>query len=79
MPGNNRKVNTMKKFIRRSSSLAAVSFEQAIQSETQVPLEGAEGFGCNLITSNPYQCSNHCKSVGYRGGYCKLRTVCTCY
>ena len=36
----------MKKFIRRSSSLAAVSFEHALRSETQAPLEGAEGFGC---------------------------------
>ena len=29
----------MKKFIRRSSSLAAVNFEQALQSETHAPLD----------------------------------------
>ncbi|WP_366181115.1 actinodefensin [Actinomyces timonensis] len=68
----------MKKFIRRSSSLAAVSFERALRSESQAPLEGAEGFGC----PNEYKCNNHCKSVGYRGGYCDfwtLRLRCTCY
>ncbi len=69
----------MKKFIRRSSSLVAVSFDQALRSETQAPLEGAEGYGCHLVFNNPYQCHEHCKSVGYQGGYCKNKAVCTCY
>ena len=67
------------KFIRRRSSLTDVSFTQALHSETQAPLEGAEGYGCYFFFSNPYECHNHCRSVGYRGGYCNWRTICTCY
>lgn len=68
----------MKKFIRRSSSLADVSFGQALRSETQVPLEGVEGFGCPF---NAGTCDDHCSNKGYRGGYCKgaLRQTCVCY
>ena len=58
------------KFIRRRSSLTDVSFTQALHSETQAPLEGAENYGCFFIYSNPYECHNHCRSVGYRGGSC---------
>ena len=32
------------KFIRRSNNLTDVSFTQALHSETQAPLEGAEGY-----------------------------------
>lgn len=73
------KVDTINTFIRRRSSLADVSFDRALRSETRAPLEGVEGFGCHLIFNNPYQCHEHCKSVGYRGGYCKNKIVCTCY
>ena len=67
------------KFIRRRSSLTDVSFTQALHSETQAPLEGAEGYGCHVLFNNPYECSEHCRYVGYRGGYCNGRTICTCY
>ncbi len=68
----------MKKFIRRSSSLAAVSFEHALRSETQAPLEGAENMGC----PDEYSCNSRCRALGKRGGYCNLwtlRQVCVCY
>ena len=68
------------KFIRRRSSLTDVSFTQALHSETQSPLEGAEGYGCHALFNNPYECNEHCRYVGYRGGYCgNWGTVCTCY
>ena len=69
------------KFIRRSNNLTDVSFTQALHSETQAPLEGAEGYGCYFFFSNPYECSEHCRYVGYRGGYCGgiLKTSCRCY
>ncbi|CED90094.1 MAG: actinodefensin [Actinomyces succiniciruminis] len=68
----------MKNFIRRSSSLDAVSFEQALRSETHAPLEGAEGFGCPFSERS---CDTHCMTKGYRGGYCKgaVRQTCVCY
>ncbi len=67
----------MKKFIRRSSSLAAVSFEHALRSETQAPLEGAEGFGC----PNRNSCDGHCRANGFRLGVCDslLNWRCHCY
>ena len=66
------------KFIRRSSSLTDVSFTQALHSETQSPLEGAEGYDCHPFSSD-YGCTEHCRYVGYRGGYCAWGIVCTCY
>ncbi|CED90093.1 MAG: actinodefensin [Actinomyces succiniciruminis] len=68
----------MKKFIRRSSSLDAVSFEQALKSETHVPLEGAEGFGCPF---RPGDCYKYCRSKGFRVGVCDslANMRCHCY
>ena len=68
----------MDKFTRRTASLSDSDFKQAISSETQAPIEGAEGFGC----PNEYRCNAHCQSVGYQGGYCDFWTGwrrCTCY
>lgn len=65
------------KFIRRRSSLTDVNFTQALHSETQAPLEGTEAYGC-LPFSSDYQCTEHCRYVGFRGGYCNWFT-CTCY
>ena len=68
----------MDKFTRRTASLSDSDFKQAISSETQAPIEGAEGFGC----PNEYRCNAHCQSVGYQGGYCDFWTArqrCTCY
>ena len=36
----------MDKFTRRTAPLSDTDFNQAISSETQAPIEGAEGFGC---------------------------------
>ena len=66
------------KFIRRRSSLTDVSFTQALHSETQSPLEGAEGYDCHPFSSD-YGCTEHCRYVGYRAGYCAWGFVCTCY
>ena len=65
-------------FIRRSNSLTDVNFTQAFHSETQAPLEGAEGFGCPWLA--PF-CDSHCMSKGYRGGRCAggWRQNCVCY
>ena len=65
------------KFIRRRSSLTDVNFTQALHSETQAPLEGTEAYGCLPFSSN-YQCTEHCRYVRFRGGYCNWFT-CTCY
>ena len=51
------------KFIRRRSSLTDVSFTQALHSETQAPLEGAESYGCHVLFNNPYECNEHCRKV----------------
>ena len=65
------------KFIRRRSSLTDVSFTQALHSETQSPLEGAEGYDCHPFSSD-YGCTEHCRYVGYRGGYWAWGFFCTC-
>ena len=67
------------KFIRRRSSLTDGNFTQALHSETQAPLEGAEGFGCHFFFSNPHVCSEHCRDIGYQNGYCAWKAICTCY
>ncbi len=69
----------MDKFTRRTAPLSDADFKQAISSETQAPIEGAEGFGC---PGDENTCHAHCQSVGYRGGYCDFWTArrrCTCY
>ena len=69
----------MDKFTRRTAPLSDTDFNQAISSETQAPIEGAEGFGC---PNDEYACNAHCRSVGYRGGYCTIWSAwnrCTCY
>jgi len=65
-------------FIRRSNSLTDVNFTQAFHSETQAPIEGAEGVSC---PSAEYVCNNHCRNIGYRGGYCGslFNLHCHCY
>ncbi|UJR11054.1 hypothetical protein I4U23_015238 [Adineta vaga] len=41
------------------------------------------GFGCNgPLDKNEYQCNSHCKSNGFKGGYCNALTGwlrCDCY
>lgn len=41
------------------------------------------GFGCyGLFNKNEYQCNAHCKSNGFKGGYCNALTGwfrCDCY
>ena len=69
----------MDKFARRTAPLSDADSAQAISSETQAPIEGAEGFGC---PNDEYACNAHCRSVGYRGGYCTIWSAwnrCTCY
>ena len=69
----------MDKFTRRTAPLSDADFKQAVSSETQAPIEGAEGFGC---PNDEYTCNAHCQRVGYRGGYCDFWTGwrrCTCY
>ena len=56
----------MDRFTRRTAPLSAADFKQAISSETQAPIEGAE-YGC---PGAEYGCNNRCRSIGYRGGYC---------
>lgn len=34
------------------------------------------GFGC---PGNEKECHQHCRSIGYRGGYCKWQVICKCY
>ncbi|WP_139738766.1 actinodefensin [Actinomyces wuliandei] len=68
----------MSQFIRRTTTLAGADFTQALRSETHVPAEGAEPFGCPF---NQYECHRHCRSAGFRGGYCKgmFKQTCKCY
>ncbi|MGO4045597.1 actinodefensin [Actinomyces johnsonii] len=67
----------MDKFARRTAPLSDADSAQAISSETQAPIEGAEGFGC----PNEYSCNAHCRGNGFRGGYCDswFRRRCHCY
>ena len=57
----------MDKFTRRTTTLSDSDFSQAVSSETQAPIEGAEGIGC---PGAEYGCNKRCRSIGYRGGYC---------
>ena len=68
----------MDKFTRRTTTLSDSDFSQAVTSETQAPIEGAEGFSC---PGAEYVCNNRCRSIGYRGGYCGslLNLRCHCY
>jgi len=69
----------MDKFTRRTAPLSDADSKQAISSETQAPIEGAEGHGC---PTDEYRCYRDCRAMGYRGGYCDSRTLwlrCTCY
>ena len=68
----------MDKFTRRTTTLSDSDFNQAVSSETQAPIEGAEGFSC---PSAEYVCNNHCRNIGYRGGYCGslFNLRCHCY
>lgn len=68
----------MDRFTRRSALLSDASFNQAVSSETQAPIEGAEGFSC---PGAEYACNNRCRSIGYKGGYCGswLNLQCRCY
>ena len=67
----------MDKFTRRAAPLSDASFNQAISSETQAPIEGPE-YGC---PGAEYGCNNRCRSIGYRGGYCGslFNLRCLCY
>ena len=68
----------MDKFTRRTTTLSDSDFNQAVSSETQAPIEGAEGFS---YPSAEYVCNNHCRNIGYRGGYCGslFNLHCHCY
>ena len=68
----------MDKFTRRTAPLSDADFKQAVSSETQAPIEGTEGFSC---PGAEYACNAHCRSIGYRGGYCGswLTLRCRCY
>ena len=57
----------MSQFIRRSSKLTNVTFNQSLLSETCPPLEGGEGFGC---PGQEYWCDGHCKVNGFQYGKC---------
>ena len=67
----------MDKFTRRTAPLSDADSAQAISSETQAPIEGAE-YGC---PGAEYGCNNRCRSIGYRGGYCGslFNLRCLCY
>ena len=75
--GDLQKGTPMDKFTRRTASLSDSDFKQAISSETQAPIEGAE-YGC---PGAEYGCNNRCRSIGYRGGYCGslFNLRCLCY
>ena len=68
----------MDKFTRRTTTLSDSDFSQAVSSETQTPIEDAEGFSC---PGAEYACNNRCRNKGYRGGYCGswLNLQCRCY
>ena len=68
----------MDKFTRRTTTLSDSGFSQAVSSETQAPIEDAEGFSC---PGAEYACNNRCHNKGYRGGYCGswLNLQCRCY
>ena len=68
----------MDKFTRRTTTLSDTDFNQAVTSETQAPIEGTEDLSCPWAER---VCDTHCRSIGYRGGYCAgpIKLVCHCY
>ena len=55
--------------------------EFVARSDSDVP--STRGFGCNGPTDHdPYECNRHCKSNGFKGGYCNAALLwfrCDCY